>query len=255
MSVIKRAFHALPAPVRRQTKATLLGIGAAMNLIPDGTHIFFDIKRRLRNENFGLFFDVGANVGQSVRQFLTEFPGAKILAFEPDPDTFKKLEATVQKMPGVEALNFGFSRQSGVVRFDNTSPVIEMHRLADNQQDTSLPLVRFSTIDEFCAEKGIGNIDYLKIDTEGHDLDVLNGAAENLKRGAIGLAVAECSMNSDNPGISAFFDVHQYMDQFGYRLFGVYEQTPGTFTSRPQLRRANCVYISPAVIARNPYSG
>ena len=42
-------------------------------------------------------------------------------------------------------------------------------------------MVRSSSLDSFCKRKSIKNIDLLKIDTEGHEMQVLNGAKDMLK--------------------------------------------------------------------------
>lgn len=112
-------------------------------------------------------------------------------------------------------------------------------------------MVSLTTIDEFCAARGVVSIDYLKIDTEGNDLNVLIGAAAMLDRNAIKIIAAEVSTNHDNMRHVPFDDIYRFMCPKGYRVFGLYEQTPEFFEGRPNLRRANVVYISREVIARN----
>ena len=45
--------------------------------------------------------------------------------------------------------------------------------------------VALETVDGFCREHGIGRVDFVKIDTEGHEVDVLEGARECLRNGAL----------------------------------------------------------------------
>jgi FkbM family methyltransferase len=47
--------------------------------------------------------------------------------------------------------------------------------------------VRIETIDGYCGERGIERIDLLKLDVEGHELDVLNGGVEMFRKSAIGM--------------------------------------------------------------------
>ena len=64
----------------------------------------------------------------------------------------------------------------------------------------------------------------LTIDTEGHDLEVLRRAQPLLRRGAIDIAQAEVSMNPENTLHVSFSAVREFLEQFEYRLFGLYEQ-------------------------------
>jgi hypothetical protein len=45
--------------------------------------------------------------------------------------------------------------------------------------------VKISTIDDHCSDRGIAHIDLLKLDVEGHELDVLNGGSEMFRKSAI----------------------------------------------------------------------
>jgi FkbM family methyltransferase len=51
--------------------------------------------------------------------------------------------------------------------------------------------VSVRTIDDFCAEQAIAEIDLLKIDTEGYDLQVLEGARSLLTRGRVRFVYSE----------------------------------------------------------------
>src|SRR6202035_5309040 len=124
--MIEALFRLLPRSSRRLAKSSLLQLGSSLKMVPVGAHPLFDIRKRLRKELVSLIFDVGANTGQSIFQFETEWPGAKILSFEPDPATFKKLKKNVGCSANVEILNLGLSSSAGVKRFDNRSPVTEL---------------------------------------------------------------------------------------------------------------------------------
>jgi hypothetical protein len=63
--------------------------------------------------------------------------------------------------------------------------------------------VELRTLDDFCAERGIGRIDLLKIDVEGHELRVLEGARGLLEADAIGFIQFE--FNATNIDSRSFF--------------------------------------------------
>ena len=68
---------------------------------------------RVRSANI---LDLGANVGQASLFFRTRFPGARILAVEPDPATFELLRRNVGADPDIEILNCAVTAAPGPVR-------------------------------------------------------------------------------------------------------------------------------------------
>jgi len=144
-------------------------VAARLDPPPHGLSFAADYRRKFPNKRIRLIFDVGANVGQSVVEFQRDFPSAVILSFEPDRNSFDIL----QRVNG-RAYNLALSSSPGQLRFDNRSPVSEVRAIACDQGDESLPIVSVTTVDQFCSEQNIKHIDLLKIDTEGHDLEVLS---------------------------------------------------------------------------------
>lgn len=217
---------------------------------PNGLMIEEDMRRRLPKETLRVVFDVGAHLGQFARDITTTFTESTVFAFEPDPETFSKLSATTPR-GRIHTFNIGLGSQNTEARFDLTATNSSMRRIASDQSDTKLPLVKFSTLDTFCSEHNIDHIDYVKIDTEGHDFEVIKGANGLLMRNGINLIEAECAINRDNRFHAPFFEVHTHMEDLGYRLFGLYEQGHEWPSRSPHLRRVNAVFISPVVIDRN----
>jgi FkbM family methyltransferase len=241
----------LPSPMQRAIKRSLGWIGRTLQIVPLGSLLSEDVRRRLPCEDIRLIFDVGGNVGQSTKGFLVNYPNAAIYSFEPSPNTFSKLRSATQHISRVQAYNLALGDRAAILRFDCNNSASESHHIAANQLDTTLPSVHVSTIADFCVEHNISHIDYLKIDTEGYDLNVLAGAASMLRTSAIGLVVVECSMNPDNEFHTAFSKVYDLMSLNGYRLFGIYEQVEEIVALVPNIRRANVAFLSPQTIQRN----
>jgi FkbM family methyltransferase len=225
-------------------KRTTLSFAKDDQPLPHGVDLAADLKRQFPDLRLDLIFDVGANVGQTAQEFGIQFRQAKILSFEPDPDSFSILQASANGNANLSIYNLGFSVRPGRVRFDNTSPESVLHAIAKNQGDDRLPFVNITTIDLFCAEHCIERISLLKIDTEGHDLDVIRGASDMLRRGNVDVVFAECSLTQVSERLVSFSEMQANMRERGYVCFGIYQQAFGSDTHDPQINWANCAYVS-----------
>jgi FkbM family methyltransferase len=125
-----------------------------------------------------VLLDVGAAIGETAVPMRKRFPNAKVYAIEPNPVQFKKLAKKGFKH-NVWCYNLGISDAQGVkmMTFNPSHP--DAGSLYGGV-GVEVP-VRVDTLDAFCEFHGIKGVDFLKIDTEGWELNVLKGAAETLK--------------------------------------------------------------------------
>ena len=192
-------------------------------------------------------FDVGANVGQSTKTFAAVFPNAAIHAFEPVAAVFDTLVANVGHLPKVRAHNLALGRRAGQAwmtqkRASPSNRIVGAPSIFERNKVANVPVV---SGDAFSAEHGIERIGFLKIDAEGHDLDVLIGFQRMLSESRIDLAEAEVGMHPGNPRHVPFEAVKAFLEPIGYRLLHIYDLALDTpFSGRPILRRANVVFAS-----------
>jgi FkbM family methyltransferase len=194
-----------------------------------------------------VIFDVGANVGQSAAMFAEAFPSARIYAFEPVAATHATLKSRLAAHPNVSAFNLALGRRSGSVEIESQRNSV-MNRIVERRgapARTKTEAAAMVAGDAFCAEHSVERIDLLKIDTEGHDLEVLVGFQSMLKEMRIGLIDAEVGMNRGNTRHVPFEAVKAYLDPLGYHIFHLHEQMMEIpFSGRPVLRRCNVAFIS-----------
>lgn len=140
-----------------------------------------------------IIFDVGANVGEWSLAAAALPEAARVLSFEPSARTYARLvDATTGKTP-IECFNMGLSKSSGPleIMYSGRNPekssveagaaALNRTKVSDYVRETQ----HFMRGDEFCDKHGIDRIAYLKIDTEGHDLQVLRGFGDRLGDGRI----------------------------------------------------------------------
>lgn len=139
-----------------------------------------------------LCLDIGANSGQYSRALL-ELTNAHVIAFEPLPSTFSKLQALEQGFPGrLTCFNVGLADESGVKDLHYgrrnsklasfSSEVSELDYVgAQNTEVMSVPVRK---LDEFVDQLvALGRpLDFIKIDTEGYEYEVLLGGQQLISK-------------------------------------------------------------------------
>ena len=213
---------------------------------PRGADLFQDVREFLPRLAVRTVFDVGANVGQSAREYLAAWPDAVIHSFEPLPSTFERLRDELRGEPRVTPVAVGLSDREGTAHMDPGASS-DAARVTDGPGEKAA----MTTLDAYCRGAGVERIDFLKIDTEGHDLKVLEGGGEMLARDAVALFQVEAGLNPGNDLHVPLERLKAHAEARGYRLFGLYEQVWEWPTGEPHLRRSNAVFASPATIAGN----
>ncbi len=194
-----------------------------------------------------LAFDAGANVGDFSRGFIDAHPEATVHAFEPVPSTYETLKGRVAHLPGITTVNMALGAKAGQVNM-TMGANSTTNRIIDGPRATGSTLVTIGTGDDYCRENSIDRVGYLKIDTEGHDLNVLVGFQITLSSFGIDMLETEVGMNRSNQRHVPFEHVKSYLEPMGYSLFHIYEQFPDSrFTGFGYMRRCNAVFASARV--------
>lgn len=224
--------------------------------VPRGMDVFGDLAGDLPRFEASVVFDVGAHVGQSTQRFLTAFPGARIYCFEPVRETFLDLARRFRNEPRVVPNRLALGATVGSARMAVAEASDLSHVIAPGPEEpvadggVRAEVVDLTTLDVFCRRYAIDAIHYLKVDAEGSDLAVLQGARELLREQRIDLVQVEAGMNPENTLHTPLEAFRALLHGQGYRLFGIYDQVNEWPSNAPHLRRANLVFISMAASER-----
>jgi FkbM family methyltransferase len=209
-----------------------------------------DIRNRLLNLAMCSIFDIGAHIGMTALEFGDEWPNASVYAFEPHPGNFSRMRSNLIGKPDMELFQMGFSDKPCEAPFHFDAEHPSMARVVSGGEAIT-DSIKLDTVDRFCSERGIQDIDLMKIDVEGHEMPVLRGASAMLSQGRIAVLRIESAIDPDSDYHTQLWDLCDFLHPNGYRVFGFYDQWEDTIDPSPRLRRFDVAFISPAVQERS----
>lgn len=188
-----------------------------------------EVLWRLLNEG-ETAVDAGANIGQ-MTSIMAKRVGneGQVLSFEPHPQVFQELAANVaawQHDPGVGQIKvheMGLSKEAGFATLHTTSDFAQNRGTAslevdsdENNQDGKVYSVVIERLENVVPVNS--SIGVMKLDVEGHEIDLLLGASRLLTDKRIRDIVFEEHNSYPSP-------VTDYLEQQGYTIFSI-EQGP-----------------------------
>ncbi len=190
----------------------------------------------LRSKSCPIVIDVGAHHGETIELFKSTFGGLKMYCFEPFPDSFNNLKITASKYSDVEVYCCGLSNVIGEDEFNSnigspTNSLLELDEQAistwDNSSLASKNKIKckFVTLDSFIEDQGLVSIDLLKIDVQGAEYRVLEGAEKSFKKGLINLIFMEIIIGPTYKNQKDLADYLAILDGYGFALMGFYNLT------------------------------
>jgi FkbM family methyltransferase len=231
-----RAVRSAKRPPPGTTPAAADGLAADLaRLFPDGAAIVFD---------------VGAYNGQFAELIHAVFPAARVWCFEPFSESYERIGTRFAGAAWVTVHNLALSDRSGmaelIVGEDQStnsilSPVMQNGVFESDRPRVSVRLETLSA----SAQQMLGtepHISILKVDTEGNDLAVLKGGEDLLRHAQIEAVHVEVMFMEHFKGAAGFIDIAGYLQQFGYRLYSLYDLKKNR---QGQLRYGNALFLSP----------
>ena len=186
-------------------------------------------KHLMESYRINLVLDVGANVGDYGKQLRSIGYKGKIISFEPLSSAYKELIIKANSDASWEAMNYALGNTNCITEINiagnlDSSSILEMlpsHlKSAPQSEYVGKEKIRVRTLDSvfetMCSQDQ--NI-YLKMDTQGYEKHIVEGAEQALKY--IDTIQLEMSLIPLYKNQSLFYEMYQLLSQKGYSLVSI----------------------------------
>lgn len=223
--ILKRILNNFGLEVRRKPKH-----GKVLN--------YDDIYKKKINIDNPIIFDVGANKGQSVERFKNIFKKPKIFGFEPNPDEynfalnkFKNdndiILNNIALADNETTLPFNVTINTGNSSFYDFNKETDWIKIRSKEFNTSPDKfitkkidVKCSTLDNFCLINKINHINILKIDTQGYEDKILDGATKIIDKKMVDFIEMEIMLDEVYSKTLSFYEIEKRIKN-NYKLYGI----------------------------------
>src|SRR6266540_6127777 len=153
----------------------------------------------------------------------------EIVGFEPDTAECQKLREHYHDRPWVRIVPHALGAPRGdgtlyVTRepacssvYPPIEEVVDRHPRLEPQRLVRTEPIELITLDEWCAENAFEHVDFVKLDTQGSELDILRGAKRALK--SVSIVQTEVEFNPMYEGQPLFGDIDRFLRDRGFVLW------------------------------------
>jgi FkbM family methyltransferase len=213
--------HLLPGSLREWVRHKLRGAG--FDVVP------FPRMQMLARHGVTVLFDVGASEGLYAEDLRRLGYAGRIVSFEPRADAFARLARRAQGDPRWETVQLALGREattsvihlSGAADSSSLLDMLPRHTdVAPGSRYVGEQTVEVRTLDEvFDAHVGPRDVAFLKMDVQGYERHVLDGAERSLER-VVGLQL-ELSLAPLYDGETLSAEMIALLDAKGFSLVGL----------------------------------
>lgn len=194
-------------------------------VVPPGISYPYDIKRFIKSYKLNHIFDVGANIGQTSLFLNRHFPTAQIFAFEPIQETYKKLQENTHKINSINPFHcaLGSCEKEASIQVRDNSELNSLINSNDLDPGCKQEQIFVTTLDCFCRKHQINQLDLLKMDVQGYEMEVLRGAETLLTTNSINFVYSEIGFDRFNQECQYFSEINDLLHHYNFQFSGFYE--------------------------------
>ena len=172
-----------------------------------------------------IIIDVGANKGQFGIAAAVIFPNSTVSSFEPDPETYSELIKNTTTYKNIKCFQTALGAEDGEIEFNRNSyslsssilPITEKHLSAfPEATEKEVIKIPLTTLDIISTQFDFTKTVLLKLDVQGYEKIVLEGARDTLKN--INFVALEASFKPLYEGEMLFGECLDVMREYGFEI-------------------------------------
>lgn len=186
------------------------------------------LKNFFKENKINNYFDIGANNGSNISIYQLALNIKKIYAFEPGKEAYRFLQKQYSNNKNILIYNQALSNINEHRKFYDykINSQSSFYKIKDKNSFLSKLNAEYNvetlSLDTFCEKNNISNIDFIKIDAQGEDYNILLGMNLLLKKKKIKLLKIEISINNSSED-DDLFKIIKLMNIYSYKLISVSE--------------------------------
>jgi FkbM family methyltransferase len=236
--------------IRRLVQGTLGAFGYELRAVTGRRDDPFAEQKLLVSAATPVIFDVGAHHGQTALLYARLFPTAAIFSFEPSGESYRALLDNVRPYKNIRAFNIALGGKSGKTTF---------HHNRESQTNSLLPSaaegadvwgrgmletdavgqVDVTTLDDFMESHSIDRIDILKMDAQGGEFLIMEGAKRAVSEKRIRVVYTEIITLPTYGGQKEFDEMLRIYRENGFSLYNLFNPS---LTDDGRLRQVDAVF-------------
>lgn len=173
-----------------------------------------------------IIVEAGAHVGTDTVEMAKRWPKGKIFAFEPIPELYQRLVENLKGFGNVKCYKLALSHKTGSsIMFvssgfsDGSSSLLKPKEHLQIHPDVKFhKKIRIQTtnLDDWVEEQGIKRIDFLWLDIQGSELDVLKNAGKILRK--VKVVYTEVHLVENYKHGVLYSDLRKWMEAIGFKV-------------------------------------
>ncbi|MEW6221786.1 MAG: FkbM family methyltransferase [Candidatus Hadarchaeota archaeon] len=155
----------------------------------------------------------------------------KVIAFEPDEANFKKLSDEIGRyqLKNIVTVKKGLWSKNTTLKFSEEHESTSTFFFEGGSKRGTIKPVQVVRLDDEIKKMGIKRVDFLKLDVEGAEIEVVEGAKEVLKKNDVHLAIASYHVVD---GKQTYVKLEKILTGLGYKVKTVLGRAPHTYGCR-----------------------
>ena len=188
--------------------------------------LYFGIRIEPRDALYELIqegmtvLDIGAHIGETLLNFAKRNQTGQVYGFEPNKESYDQAVYNISlnnfENIGLHQIAFSDQREELVFNLpkNNNTASISMRK----NGRPNLPKIQAITLDQFIDQQQINQVDFIKIDVEGFEMDILKGGEDILRKHKPQLFIEINHYNLSKYNATAK-ELYTFLSNMGYEIF------------------------------------